>query len=527
MSLAYFYGLTDLGTGIIRDQWTYNASLVTGNFTGNSGSNSITRAVSGSNYDDFSLFFTYKKEQSAFNGKAISLFSNISGQNGFDFGLDAGNFPYLRTSADCYTFDKINLGGKNTLCFQKTDNLFSVLQYDIPSSGVIATQSAVVNPAASLNGTGYRFGGYLPAVSGINNFYGQVDQLLFLSEKTSPAHSLTIFSGFSNMGIVEDVWGVYNVVSSEWSVPNPAFTSGMQSGLQSYFTGIYQQYVIDEMLAGETDYLGRITFSGHYGGFSTLNYYGPSALGFCKTGALTLMGYTDEYTTALTGLYPSNFAVNANFTVGPLSSETVAHQPEEMYFTYDLSSLYPGLRFSNLINLVFDEEVIKTPNTGYYSGFEMNGVIAPYSNQVVFGTVPGSFDQVGKDAVFDSALGAFFADGSSTGIPIYLNGLQVTGFTVTDGRVDILSYDEMSSDSVIYDEVPGIQLIALQNSSKATGDYWPGTAFVATGDFSFEPLYRLPQNRFLETHRYHLYHNKQYATSSASGIFNNIDENWS
>ena len=527
MSLSYFYGLTDLGTGIVRDQWTHNASTGLGNFTGNSGANTITRVVSGLNYDNFSLFFTYKKEQSTFNSKAVSLFSNISGSNGFDFGLDAGNFPYLKTAADCYTFDEINLAGKNSLCFQKSDNLFSVLQYDIPSSGTIATQNAIINPAASLNGTGYRFGGYTPAVSGINNFYGTVDQLLFLSEKVSPEDSLTIFSGFLNLGVTEDMWGVYEVASSEWFVPNTGFTSGMQSGLQDYFTGVYQDYVFDQALDAGTDYLGRITFSGHAGGFTTRNYYGPSVIGFCETGAPTQMGDPDEYTTASTGLYPSNFTVNINFTIGPLSSEIITYQPQEMYFTYDLSELYPGLRFSDLWNLTFDEDVVQTSNTGYFSGFEMNGVLAPESNQVVFGTVPGPFDKVGKDAVFDSTLGAFFADGASTGIPIYLNGLQVTGFTVTDGRVDVLSYAEMSSDNIIYDEVSGIQLIALQNSSKATGDYWPGTAFVATGNFSFEPLYRLKQSDFLETHRYHLYHNKQWASSEASGIFNNVDENWS
>ena len=197
-----------------------------------------------------------------------------------------------------------------------------------------------------------------------------------------------------------------------------------------------------------------------------------------------------------------------------------------MYFTYDLSEIYLGLRFNDLWTLVLEDSVVETSNTGYFLGFEMNGIVAPNSDQVVFGTVPGSFDQVGKEAIFDSTLGVFFGSGASTEIPIYLNGLQITGFTIVDGTIDVLGYNETSSDSLIYDEVSGIQLIALANSSKATGDYWPGTAFVATGDFSFEPLYRLQESSFLETHRYHLYHNKQYATSSASGIFNNIDENW-
>ena len=526
MSLEYFYGLTQLGTGIVRDQWDYNASVGLGDFMTNSTANTTTRVVSGLNYNDFSLFFTYKKEQSTFNNKAVSLFSNISGTNGFDFGLDAGNFPYLKTNGDCYTFDKINLGGKNTICLQKSDNLFSVLNYNIPSSGIASTQNTVVSALTNLNGTGYRFGGYTPAVSGINNFYGEVDQLLFLSEKVSPQNALTIFSGFSNLTVAENLYGIYEVVSSEWFIPNAGFTSGMQSGLQDYFTGVYQNYVLDENLQEGLDYLGRITFSGHSGGFTTRNYYGLSQLGFCQTGSSYQMGDPDEFTFAETGLFPTNFTVNINFTIGPLDNEISAYQPQEMYFTYDISEVYLGLRFNDLWNLTIEDSFVQGANTGYFAGYEMNGVVAPNSSQIVFGVVPGSFDQVGKEAVFDSTLGAFFGSGASTGIPIYLNGLQVTGFTVVDGRIDVLAYNEASSDTIIYDEVSGIQLLALANSSKATGDYWAGTAFVATGIFSFEPLYRLQENSFLETHRYHLYHNKQYATSSASGIFNNIDENW-
>jgi len=526
MSLEYFYGLTQLGTGIVRDQWDYNASAGLGNFTANSSANTTTRVVSGLNYDNFSLFFAYKKQKSTFNNKGVSFFSNISGTNGFDFGLDAGNFPYLKTNEECYTFDKINLGGKNIICFQKSNNLFSVLNYNLPSYGITSTQSTVINPSTNLNGTGYRFGGYTPTVSGINNFYGEVDQLLFLSEKVSQENSLTIFSGFSNLTVVEDIWGTYEVESSEWFISNTGFTPGMQSGLQDYFTGVYQNYVSGENLQEGLDYLGRITFSGHYGGFTTKNYYGLSQLGFCQTGASTQMGGPDEFTFAETGLFPTDFTVNVNFTIGPLDEEISAYQPQEMYFTYDLSEIYLGLRFNDLWTLVLEDSVVETSNTGYFLGFEMNGIVAPNSDQVVFGTVPGSFDQVGKEAIFDSTLGVFFGSGASTGIPIYLNGLQITGFTIVDGTIDVLGYNETSSDSLIYDEVSGIQLIALANSSKATGDYWPGTAFVATGDFSFEPLYRLQESSFLETHRYHLYHNKQYATSSASGIFNNIDENW-
>ena len=108
--IDYFYNETELSSGFIADLWRFNASTGLGLFTGNLGGNLVSRAVSGNNFDDFSLYFTYKKEQSSFNSGAVALFSNYSGGGGFTFGLDNNNYPFIKAGKEGFTFDQFDLG---------------------------------------------------------------------------------------------------------------------------------------------------------------------------------------------------------------------------------------------------------------------------------------------------------------------------------------------------------------------------------------------------------------------------------
>ncbi len=517
--IDYFYNETELDSGLIADLWRFNASTGIGLFTGNSEVNLVSRTVSGNNFEDFSLYFTYEKKRSSFNSGAVSLFSNNSGADGFIFGLDSNNYPFLKAGNEGFSFDNFSLGGKNSLCFQKAGNSFSLLRYDVPSSQIYQSQSYFVSPQVQLSGGAYRFGS--GGISGLNNFYGTVDQLLFLSEKISLEDSLTIFSGFSNLSVTKDIFGTYEVESSEWFVPNSGFNSGLQTLFQDYFTGVYQDYVFDENLNEQSEYIGKITFSGVSGGYETRNYYGVGGLGFCQTGASFQMGDPD-FMGSGTGLQ-SSFSIDVNFTIGPLNPNISNYQPDEMYFTYNLP-FYPGLRFSNLWKLKINESVVQGTNSGYYSGFEMKGILVPEASLTVLGAYNTNFSNVGNLAVFDSVSGVFFAPNAVTGLPVYLNGLLETGISLNSGVIDIQNYTEQSSDEIIYDRVSGLSLISLSNSSSSLGDFYPGTAFAASGEFSFETMYRTTS--FYETHPFHLYHGKNWQEPNSSLIFDNSTGNW-
>jgi len=525
MSLDYFYDLTNLGSGIIRDRWNYNAATGIGLFTGNSGANLISRSVSGNNYEDFSLFFTYDKRQSNFNSGGVFLFSNYSGNQGFSFGLDGGNFPFLKTRGEAFSFTDINLGKKNTLCLQKSDNSFSLIRYDIPSSGIVESQSIFIGPSTPLDGGNYVFGSSSGQISGVNNFYGTDDQLLFLSEKISPENVATICSGFSNSTVIYNNFGEYQIASSEWVVPS-GFGTGLQSIFSQYFTGVYQEAAIDEGFetAVNTDFVSRIYFSPVASGMhEAVNYWGEGGDGFCNTGASTVMGDTISVS-GLSGY--GLFQIYGNFTVGPVSQDSILGAAAEMYFTYDLSDFSPGVRYNSLMTLEFEDSVSITPNSGYFSGFEMNGIFAPESQAVLLGAFPGNSVDIGNEAVFDLVSGVFRATNVNSGLPIYLNGVVNTGFTFESDIIDIQNYVETNADDVIYDRVSGLQLIAFSNSSSATGDYYAKTSFAATGDYSFSQMYRVRESEFYETSQYHLYHGKSYHDFSSDPIFENLDENW-
>lgn len=480
----------------------------------------IVTNVSGNNFEDFSLYFTYEKKQVDYNSGAVALFSNYSGNGGFTFGLDANNFPFLKAGGEAFTFDDFSLGGKNTLCFQKAGNSFSLTRYDHNSSGIFQSQNYFTSPQIQLSGGNYIFGTTLDNISGIGRFYGNIDQLLFVSEKISDADSLTIFSGFSNISVVKNEFISYEVESSEWFIPNSGFNSGLQNLFQNYFTGVYQDYVLDEALAQNSEFVGRITFSGVSGGYQTRNYYGSGGIGFCQTGASIQMGYPD-FMGSGTGL-PNNFTVDLNFTVGPIVEGFYA---DEMFFTYNLP-FYPGLRYSNLWRLTKNEEVILTPNSGYYSGFQMQGILAPNADLSLLGEFNTSFKNVGNEAIFDSVSGVFFAPNAVSGLPVYLNGLKETGIILSSGIIDIVNYTESSSDEIIYDRVSGLSLINLSTSSSSLGEFYPGTSFVATGLFSFDTMYRVSNDEFYETHPFHLYHGKDWHNPSSLPIYDNSTGNW-
>ena len=528
MDIDYFYSLTNLSSGFISDVWRYPAMALSGNFLGNSSSNSISRQLIGNNFDDFSLYLTYNKKQSAFNKKSVNLFSNINSIGGFNFGIDDGNFLFLKTNGDCFSFSDINLGGKNTICLQKADNCFSVYQYDIPSESLIQSQSVFVNPSVNLSGGNYIFASGDSRISGINNFYGEIDQLLFLSEKISEDSSKLIFSGFSPISVNHYNNGYYyEVLQKEWFIPDPYSNNDLISGLENYFTGIYQGYIAPGSLINNTSYIGKISFSGDVNitGYNTYNYFGEDSLGFCQTGTpLTLMG--SDFLQYIPGL-PTNFNVYLNFSAGSINENNPSYV-NDIYFTYDSSEVEVGLRFSNLISVEFLDGNNFILDSKYYSGFEMNGILVPNSILTVFGKLSGDASEIGNEATFDSIIGSFYANDITPGLPIYLNGLKVnyTGFSFNSGKIDVLNYSETSSDSIIYDKVSGLELISLSNSDKATGNYWKKTSFVATGEYSFENLYRIKESTFYETHQYHLYYNKSWQSSSSPMIYDNYETNW-
>ncbi len=525
MSLEYFYGLTNLGSGIVRDIWPYNASAGIGQFAGNSGSNSVSQIVSGNNFDDFSLYFTYTKLQSSFNSGGVALFSNYSGGSGFTLGIDAGNIPFLKTPSDCFSFDQFELGGKNCLVFQKSDNTFSLSRYDIPSAEIREIQSFFVSPSVPLSGGAYKFGTESLGLSGVKNFYGSVDQLLFVSERVSIEDSRTILSGFLNLPVVVSPFGTYEVQSSEWIIPNTGtFGTGIQQIFQDYFINEYQDYVIDQSVDDSTEYVSRISFEYSPPNHLATNYYGISNFRFCPDSAEDQMG--DPLLVYLGGTLTQDYEINGAFTTSAVNSGVSPFLTYEYYFSYDLSSIQPGLRFSNLIRLIPFESVTTGVNSGYYSGFEMQGIFAPRAPATLLGTIETSFTNVGNEAVFDSAAGVFRATNLASGMPIYLNGEKQTGFIFSGGIIDILGYTETSADEVVYDMVSGLSLLSFSNSSSTTGNFYVGTSFAATGEFSFEPLYRIGNTDFYETHSYHLFHRKSWQETFAPEIFPNIDENW-
>ncbi len=526
MSLSYFYSLTNLSSGIIRDQWTYNAATGLGLFTGNSGANLISRPVSGNNFEDFSLFFTYDKRRSNFNTGASYLFSNYSGNNGFSFGLDSCNFPFIKTNNECFSFTDFNLGVKNCLCLQKSDNNFSLLRYDIPSAELIESESFFVSPSTQLSGGGYTFGASSGFISGVNNFYGAVDQLLFLSERVSKESCVTIFSGFSILEVTYDLLGSYYVESEEWYVPDAAFTTGQQAHISEFLTTIYQpDHLVAEDLTANSTYAGRLVFSGITSGYDVDFFNGIAGDEFCQTGNLAYI--SNDFMPSGTG-FPSSFNVSVNYSVGPYTTRLGVETPNDFFFTYDLSELYKGLRYNNVYVLGYSESTVQSSNPNYFSGFEMNGVFVPQAQAALLGTFEsGSSSDIGNEAIFDSVSGVFRATNVNSGIPIYLNGESNTGFSFESNIIDIQNYTETSADSVVYDRVSGLQLVSFSNSNSATGSYWAKTSFVATGEYSFEKLFRIRESEFYETSPYHLYHGKRYQEGFSTPIFENLDENWS
>ncbi len=505
ISLPYYLGLTELLPSV-SDAW-YEPATVQGNFLVNT-TGSLTRTLNNSG-EDFTVICTVDKLNSATNSGAVGL---LKGDN-WNFGIDQSNFFFINSQKESYTFDGINLGQKNCFALSKNGTAFTVTKYNVPSQAIENSQTQFISPASAPTGTGLIFGG-ASGISGVKNFYGTVDQLAVFNQPLGNDNLNTLFSGFLRQTVLYVPLATEIVLSySTWEG-----TGGIPSGTLNFLSSGAQFYARDVISYSPSDgqYYGEMDLADGPP-YSEISYFDPTPIvAICPTFGLEEIGFNDMG--PFTGLPPLvQVPVFINY-----------NQYEDSFYSFDFSAVQPGLSLNLTYSVEDGQSSYVFQNTGYYTGFYMYGIVSPEANATMLGNFNTGFQYVNKLGAFDVINGDYFAPGAISNDRVFLDGLPETGYVVNGTHVSISNLVETAENQLIYDELAasGLNLQYFNVKNYSTGKFFPKTAAAFTGDQSFVKMWRVIEDKFLETHPYHLYHGKEIP-DSATGIYNNTETNWS
>lgn len=492
MEFDYFLNNSVLSGLTFRSKLYYDSSSSTGNFGINGAGNSLTYDIVDSQNDsNFTAIMTFNKSGSG----AQSLLSNYYLSNGFTIGIDAGNFLYIdcnSPSIESHSFRKVNLGTKNCITLRRAENTFSVVKYDPISKVIESSESFSFSPNQVLHGAidlalaGASYG--YPSIYGVNYFNGTVDQFVYCSGAVEDSYLVDFFSGFLPLTKTPSVSSTYSLLDESYRFPDSLY-SGDYSFLSSY---------LNSTNTGILSNLGTGRWNGSVTGVVNSTYM----TGFARysTGLNSCYGTGNYYNMDYSGAGVGG-AVTFEDTVSVIrnsSYSTISHNIKFLsggqYYRVDYDSSY-----SSSISTVYSW----SEDSGYYSGFRMDGIVSDRVSRLALGhdtgIAPTGFNIQG---LFDSANDLFYLPDFNTGA-VYLDGIRyLSGYTVSDSLVDILSATESGTQYMVADNSTGV---AFLNSgvTSATGKFYPGSAQAFSGVY---PSGRMKRGDYKETSTHHLYH---------------------
>ena len=493
MEFDYFVNNSALSGIEFRDRMYYNSSSSTGNFDINAGGNFSSYDIVGSESDtNFTAILTFNKSGSG----AQIILSNHYSAGGFTFGLDAGNFLYVDCnypSNESYSFRKVNLSSKNCIALRRSENTFSVVKYDPISRVIESSEAFIFSPNQVLNAGGLETSlagnsyGY-SSIYGVNYFNGTVDQFVYCSGSVEDSYLLDFFSGFLPLTKTPSVSSTYSLSDESYRFPDSLY-SGNYSFISTYFnslnTGILSNLGTGRWIGSasgivnSTSMTGQVSYStGINSCYGTGVYYSMNYSGVGGGGSVT---FTDTISVVRNSSY-STISHNVKFLSGG------------NYYRVDYDASY-----SNLISTSYSW----TEDSGYYSGFRMDGIVSDRVSSLALGhdtgVAPTGFNLQG---LYDSASDLFYVPGFNTGA-VYLTGRRyLSGYTVSDSLVDILTETENGLQNMVADNSTGVVFLNSGVTS-ATGKFYPGSAQAFSGVY---PSGRMKKGDYKETSLYHLYH---------------------
>lgn len=498
ISLPHYFDLTGLPQSTISDVW-YEPAGTTGDFTINS-TGSFNRQLNNSG-SDFTLICTIDRYKGGANSGAVEIIAATD----WTFGIDASNFFFIQSKVgEAYSFDQINIGGKTCFSLSKNGGGFTLTNFNVPSQIIEKSQTQFFGPSSNLTGTGLYFAGGNP-ISGVKNFYGRVDQLLLLNQPISTQNLAILFSGFLQQNLT------YTPISNSWNLAYSSWenTSGYSSGQLNFLKSGAQYFATDVLTNFNTS--GKA--SGGYYGEMTLN--GPTT--YTEVTKIDPVAFINPCTTfGLTQINTHSVGTETGFP-SSFNVPVFLNYFNPALFAFDFSVLNPGMSLDLTYQITGGQTASLAPNTGYYTGFIMNGGNAPGAQVMNLGYFPTTLDKINQVAVFDIVKSAYYAPGAVAADKIYLDGVAFTDYTISGDYITLNGTGNIGE--LIYDKVPQSQFVSLHSGSgnAKTGNYFIRSSAAFTGLRTID---------YLETHQYHLYFNKNIPSGSTGEIYSNTDLNW-
>jgi hypothetical protein len=501
MRLDYYYGTAGLDSGDIKEIWRYGSG---------SGAAPFPKVINYDGNNDYSLYFTYEK----LDANRCILVSNLdSGSNGYSLGLTDNNQIFIESYynsgiRDKFVYNDIPLGKKNTLLVKKIGKYFGIYDYDIVSSGIRSYQGYSMSPSGSISGSNVRIGGnpYYHNSGFFNNFSGSFDQLLLTSEVYNSVDDEKILKGF----LPETGEYNYSTFSREYSEDSVNWLDSIELSTNdyAYLKNFYTDFNTNLANSGASEYI--TLFSGNKSG-SLLQVSGTS---YTRVDECTATTPSYNYT------YSALAATGMNFSFSGTISSIYKSGSGNLLVEYRNRFDYSGQNFDNshYFNEIWNTSTTHVSggyDTGYYSGFLMNGLSSPSSTGVLVQLKNESClpSKINSFAQSNLVNGGFSLDSDN----LYPNRVFVDGVEdYTFSNSGNLLTTSLSGNEVIYDSTTTpFQFQHLSLNRFTTGNFHKYSSIAFSGVNSWSQLYRLRLNAdYKETSEYHLFHGKKVSNSN-------------
>lgn len=542
MEFQYYFDNSFVESDKLAVLWDYPATSY-GIFTGNNptvgsfpSTQVLKQTVDIGTAEDFSIFVTFKSyvvsSPEEFRHRTQILFSNSDGDDGWDFGILASNIFFVSNpDGELYSFDNIWIGEKNCVCIQKSGQTFTVYKYDVMSGEIIAEQSVSFTLTPNL------LSGPIHIAYNADTFidsywyswYGVIEQLAIVTETLDRALISYLFQGFRPTTITETTTNALTVFDYSWRPPleeiptiyldicQPIIndiTNRVNTIPSGHYYGLFYAEALTNISGGAT-FAESYTSCAGSGTAYLMSYNSPSGLLAGMQGSGWNVSDTirsNKYRAGGVDLFSDELLITHNFKID-------SHSGELYKLAYDV--LYKVDKESTSLSISED--------TSYYTGFYMDGVSVKVNtnNVTLLGYLPNSApNEVNIIGKFDSISERFKVE--NAGAYYYYNGLKVPTADITyDGEyVDLVSVTETNSDEFIYDLAGDLNLLSLGLSGCATGRFYPLTSTPYSGESSYDIMYRMYPNDFVETSKLHMFHGMPVFYKGTGNQFNNSNDYW-
>lgn len=451
--------------------------------------------------EEFTFIGTFEKQ----NANASVLISQHSLNSGWVIGFTSNNELYV----DCrginknYKFDNLTLGKKNCFAIKKAGNTFSAHIYDLYSNEIRQSQSIsfpqnIDNNVSMLIGSG---SGYAP--SGISALSGYFDQYCLFDIPIEESYLLKLFSGFQPYTKSSTTGTSYSLISDIARFP---LGTGFQTGFFVNYIANYNSWITSNLSYGNWISESSGMFSSATG---TATGRFSTGIDYCN-GTGTYFQYSLK--TGGAGTYRNDFTDTVH----------VLKESGKLYISHNIYMYDTGINTPYSLDTDsiyhYTESVSNSfiYNSGYLTGFYMNGVTSDISNRISLGTNTGIAPTgINLQGYFDQSLQKFFINGFSNG-RLFYNGNLASSYSISDNYLNYTGVTQIDSDYVIADSTSLFTFLNSGVYNNATGKFFPGAAMVYSGIFGTG---RMKESNYKETSIYSLYHNAAVQQSGAQFLF--------